>query len=282
MHLTHAGESIHAPVCAGMAEARAWATPCARLITYADDLVILCQKGNAEAALDHMRRLMGKLKLTMNEEKTRICNGRQRQEARGEAHDRSPDARSQAASSLRAGDCHQRWLASLARCSGKRSRNWLCWVRAGLIEGHRKGEYCLYALAEPPRRLDPAARLDNFKELAHVGRSNLVTRQRADWREHVTLEASEHIGRVHLGSARMLPRMPVACDLFEGHQRGLGGRGRRGLDAARDLLSRLVEVAAGFIVRDLGIAADRQQLFGACESILDPPRRPPIGSNVQM
>ena len=45
----------------------------ARLVTYADDLVILCQKGNAEAALDHMRRLMGKLKLTVNEEKTRIC-----------------------------------------------------------------------------------------------------------------------------------------------------------------------------------------------------------------
>ena len=45
----------------------------ARLVTYADDLVILCQKGNAEAALDPMRRLMSKLKLTVNEEKTRIC-----------------------------------------------------------------------------------------------------------------------------------------------------------------------------------------------------------------
>lgn len=44
-----------------------------RLVTYADDLVILCAKGNAEAALDHMRRLMEKLKLTVNEEKTRIC-----------------------------------------------------------------------------------------------------------------------------------------------------------------------------------------------------------------
>ncbi len=44
-----------------------------RLVTYADDLVILCRKGNAEAALDHMRSLMGKLKLTVNEEKTRIC-----------------------------------------------------------------------------------------------------------------------------------------------------------------------------------------------------------------
>jgi hypothetical protein len=45
----------------------------ARLVTYADDLVILCRKGNAEMALQHLRTLMSKLKLTVNEEKTRIC-----------------------------------------------------------------------------------------------------------------------------------------------------------------------------------------------------------------
>jgi hypothetical protein len=44
-----------------------------RIVTYADDLVILCRKGNAEEALHRMRELMGKLKLTVNEEKTRIC-----------------------------------------------------------------------------------------------------------------------------------------------------------------------------------------------------------------
>lgn len=44
-----------------------------RIVTYADDLVILCRRGNAEAALQQLRRLMGKLKLTVNEEKTRIC-----------------------------------------------------------------------------------------------------------------------------------------------------------------------------------------------------------------
>jgi RNA-directed DNA polymerase len=44
-----------------------------RLVTYADDLVILCRKGNAEAALHHLRTIMGKLKLTVNEGKTRIC-----------------------------------------------------------------------------------------------------------------------------------------------------------------------------------------------------------------
>src|SRR6266446_5422810 len=44
-----------------------------RLVTYADDLVILCRKGNAEAALHHLREIMGKLKLTVNEDKTRVC-----------------------------------------------------------------------------------------------------------------------------------------------------------------------------------------------------------------
>jgi RNA-directed DNA polymerase len=44
-----------------------------RIVTYADDLVILCRRGHAEEALARMRELMGKLKLTVNEEKTRIC-----------------------------------------------------------------------------------------------------------------------------------------------------------------------------------------------------------------
>jgi RNA-directed DNA polymerase len=44
-----------------------------RIVTYADDLVILCKHGKAEEALQWMREIMGKLKLTVNEEKTRIC-----------------------------------------------------------------------------------------------------------------------------------------------------------------------------------------------------------------
>ena len=44
-----------------------------RIVTYADDLVILCKHGKAEEALAWMRKIMGKLKLTVNEEKTRIC-----------------------------------------------------------------------------------------------------------------------------------------------------------------------------------------------------------------
>jgi RNA-directed DNA polymerase len=44
-----------------------------RIVNYADDLVILCRKGKAEEALRRLREIMGRLKLTVNEEKTRIC-----------------------------------------------------------------------------------------------------------------------------------------------------------------------------------------------------------------
>jgi len=44
-----------------------------RIVTYADDLVILCRRGKAEEALIRMCELMGKLKLTVSEDKTPIC-----------------------------------------------------------------------------------------------------------------------------------------------------------------------------------------------------------------
>ena len=43
-----------------------------RLVTGADDLVILCDHAKAEEALEWMRKIMGKLKLAANEEKARI------------------------------------------------------------------------------------------------------------------------------------------------------------------------------------------------------------------
>src|SRR5471032_69025 len=45
-----------------------------RIVTYADDLVILCKRGKAEEALSRMRGIMSRLKLTVNEEKTQICS----------------------------------------------------------------------------------------------------------------------------------------------------------------------------------------------------------------
>ena len=44
----------------------------AYVVNYADDLVICC-RASAEEALATMRRIMGKLKLTVNETKTRVC-----------------------------------------------------------------------------------------------------------------------------------------------------------------------------------------------------------------
>jgi group II intron reverse transcriptase/maturase len=44
----------------------------AYIVNYADDLVICC-RGSAEEALATMRGIMGKLKLTVNETKTRVC-----------------------------------------------------------------------------------------------------------------------------------------------------------------------------------------------------------------
>src|SRR6201987_3595787 len=44
----------------------------AYIINYADDLVICC-RSHAEEALHTMRRIMGKLKLTVNDTKTRVC-----------------------------------------------------------------------------------------------------------------------------------------------------------------------------------------------------------------
>ena len=45
-----------------------------RIVTYADDLVILCQRGKADEALQWMRKIMERLRLTVNEDKTRVCN----------------------------------------------------------------------------------------------------------------------------------------------------------------------------------------------------------------
>ena len=72
-HLTDTGEFVHAPVCVGMETTWARQTPGSCIVTYADDLVILCRRGRAAEASDWMRRIMAKLKLTVNEDKTRLC-----------------------------------------------------------------------------------------------------------------------------------------------------------------------------------------------------------------
>jgi len=46
----------------------------AHIVNYADDFVICC-RGSADEALATMRAMMGKLRLTVNEAKTRLCRG---------------------------------------------------------------------------------------------------------------------------------------------------------------------------------------------------------------
>jgi RNA-directed DNA polymerase len=48
----------------------------ARLVNYADDLVVLCRRGATEV-LAQTRRWFTQMGLTLNEQKTRVCNGRQ-------------------------------------------------------------------------------------------------------------------------------------------------------------------------------------------------------------
>lgn len=46
----------------------------AHIVNYADDFVICCKPGKAAAAMTAMRQLMGRLQLTVNEQKTRPCS----------------------------------------------------------------------------------------------------------------------------------------------------------------------------------------------------------------
>lgn len=45
----------------------------AYVVNYADDFVICCRPGNGDMAMEAMRQIMGKIKLTINERKTRRC-----------------------------------------------------------------------------------------------------------------------------------------------------------------------------------------------------------------
>src|SRR5580692_7421316 len=46
----------------------------APIVNYADDFVICCKPGGADKAMTVMRQMMGALKLTVNEKKTRRCS----------------------------------------------------------------------------------------------------------------------------------------------------------------------------------------------------------------
>jgi group II intron reverse transcriptase/maturase len=45
----------------------------AKIVNYADDFVICCRRGSGAKALETMRQMMARLKLTVNEDKTHLC-----------------------------------------------------------------------------------------------------------------------------------------------------------------------------------------------------------------
>ena len=63
-------KSVHAAICERMEDGRAREALSARIVNYADDFVICCT-GTADEAMTVMRGMMSKLKLTVNETKTR-------------------------------------------------------------------------------------------------------------------------------------------------------------------------------------------------------------------
>jgi RNA-directed DNA polymerase len=66
----------------GMEEARAGAKPRYPIVTYADDLVILCRRGKAEEALQKLRAIMGALKLTEMRRRHESAGSRQKSSRR--------------------------------------------------------------------------------------------------------------------------------------------------------------------------------------------------------
>jgi len=48
-----------------------------KMVRYADDLVVLCPRGRAEKAMPDLRRFLGRMRLTVNEEKTRITTAQE-------------------------------------------------------------------------------------------------------------------------------------------------------------------------------------------------------------
>jgi hypothetical protein len=46
------------------------------LVRYADDMVVLCPKGSAERYMVELRKFLGRLKLLVNEEKTKLVSAR--------------------------------------------------------------------------------------------------------------------------------------------------------------------------------------------------------------
>ena len=152
--ITLAGEYLHAPVRAGMEMFELERTLGTRLVTYADDLVILCRRGKAEAALQRLREIMGKLKLTVSEDKTRICRCRKESSTFWDT---------------RSGECFQRGPAKLVSATGRQRKAFSGWSRRstrGRPIGHVARDHNAGGQSEPH-----AARRANYFAVGTVSKA---------------------------------------------------------------------------------------------------------------
>ena len=162
-----------------------------RIVTYADDLVILCRRGNAEEALIRMRELMGKLKLTVNEEKTRICKvpegefdflgytfGRMYQKTTGKAYLGMRPSKKSIRRMVEKSPCADRRLDDVARdhAGGDAVESFVTWMGKLLQSGHsplripgdRQLHRCAVASVAPSQAQDGGTAGWKFSSLAPV------------------------------------------------------------------------------------------------------------------
>ena len=101
----------------------------AYIVNYADDLVICC-RGRAEEALAAMRDMMSKLKLTVNENKTRVCQAAGREVRLSGVHVRAVLLAEDGPSLSRHGTVEETSAAHLSRRSATRPDvTRPCWIR---------------------------------------------------------------------------------------------------------------------------------------------------------
>jgi len=112
-----------------------------RMVRYADDLVVLCERRRAEGAMLKLRRLLERLKLTVNEDKTRIATAQEGFDFLGVHFRRKPSRRDPRRS----------------QCYAWPSRRSMERMRTRVRAATRRNDGCP-SLAEKIKRLNPLLR----------------------------------------------------------------------------------------------------------------------------
>ena len=133
------------------------------------------------------------------------------------------------------------------------------------------------ALLHPPCRLDRTTPLDLLQHRKQQRFVDDVHRHCAQMREDVPFKAGDHVIGVNWLPLRLLDRVPFTSGLLEclegpavAHQlRTLGSNA--GITALPQQLAGIVALLPCLGERDLGIDAEREQLFLALQPVLEAP-----------